>query len=332
MKILVTGGFGNIGIAVLEECLRRGHSVTVFDLESKRSRRLSRKYSRDGLRTVFGDLRNPVDVGKAVAHQDAIIHLAAILPPLSDASPKLCREVNVSGVENLLAAIRGEQSGAVFVEVSSASVMGPTQDRNTPLSPEDPLVATDMYSTTKIEAERLVEGSGIRYCILRLAAVLPTNLNLSYLLNMVRVMFDMPLEARCEIVLDIDVATALVGAAENLHAGGETAGLRGFIAGGRDHGCRLTNGAMLRAVFARLGLPFPGQALFEDQTRGYYLDWYNTEETQRILHYQNHSFEDWKTIVASKLGGFTPVVRAFKAPILAWLERQSPRHGGGRFD
>jgi nucleoside-diphosphate-sugar epimerase len=44
MNIAVTGGYGNIGISVIEECLRRGHSVAVFGLENKRSKKLARRY------------------------------------------------------------------------------------------------------------------------------------------------------------------------------------------------------------------------------------------------------------------------------------------------
>ena len=67
----------------------------------------------------------------------------------------------------------------------------------------------------------------------------------------------MPLDARCEIVLDIDVACALVSAAENLANSGKLSGKKGFIAGGKENGCQLTNREMLGAVFEQIGLAFP---------------------------------------------------------------------------
>jgi nucleoside-diphosphate-sugar epimerase len=327
MKVLITGGYGNIGIAVLEECLKRGHEVTVFDVQNGKTMRQARKHSRRSVKTLWGDIRNPECVSNALEDIDAVIHLAAILPPLSDANPRLCEQVNVGGVENLIDAIllRGK---AALVEVSSASVMGPTQAKEPPVRPHDALVATDTYSKTKVEAERLVESRLSAYCVLRLAAVLPTNINVGYFINMIKVMFDMPLKARCEIVLDIDVAFALVSAAENLLGGGELRGKTGFIAGGPGKGCRLTNGGMLREVFGRIGLRFPRETLFASDLDNYYLDWYDTGEIQAILRYQNHSFDEWKDIIKRKLGRYAWLIRICGRPILGWLERQS-KYGRG---
>lgn len=323
MNIAVTGGYGNIGISVIEECLRRGHSVTVFDLENERSKKLARRYLKKNVKSILGDVRNYADVDRSIKDQDAVIHLAAVLPPLSDRNPDLCKAVNTSGCDNIIKAIKNNGNRAALVEVSSASVMGPTQDRVPPVRPDDAVIATDMYSRTKIEAERLVAGSGIRYCILRLAAVLPTNINVRYLLTMMRIMFDMPLEARCEIVMDIDVAYALVSAAEDLKTSGTMCGRRGFIAGGWKLGCQLTNGEMLMDVFSQAGLLFPKPDLFTKNINGYYLDWYDTEEIQNLLNYQNHSFDQWKEIIKRKLGRYSALIRACKRPILMWLENQA---------
>jgi putative NADH-flavin reductase len=44
MKILITGAFGNIGKAVLEESYKRGHEIIVFEIDSKKTRKDARKY------------------------------------------------------------------------------------------------------------------------------------------------------------------------------------------------------------------------------------------------------------------------------------------------
>jgi nucleoside-diphosphate-sugar epimerase len=82
VKILVTGGFGNIGLLVVEECLKRGYTTTVFDVPSKRNARFFKKYSAKGLRVVTGDIRKYEEIEKAGLDQDAVIHMAVILPPL----------------------------------------------------------------------------------------------------------------------------------------------------------------------------------------------------------------------------------------------------------
>ena len=238
MNILVTGGFGNIGAVVVEECLRRGHSVSVFEVPNKRTEKLARRYRKRGVNVQFGDLRKADDVARAVAGHDAVIHLAAILPPVSDARPDLCEAVNVGGTRNLIHALQASAPQAALVAVSSASVMGPTQKRTPPVRPDDPLAPTDAYSKSKIAAEALTTASGLRYCILRLAAVMPTTFMLPVMLSMIKLVFDLPPGARCEIVLDLDVAFALVSAAENLAGSGEMAGKKGFIAGGKAQAAR----------------------------------------------------------------------------------------------
>jgi len=323
MNILITGGFGNIGVSVIEECIKQGHKVSVYDLESTSTKRLSRAFLKYSVKTIFGDIRDTDSVDNAVKNQDAVIHLAAILPPLSDKEPVLCKEVNVKGIKNILEAIEKYGNEAVLVEVSSASVMGPTQNLQPPVKPGGSVVATDTYSRTKIEAEKLVEDSKVHYCILRLAAVLPTKMHISYFIHMVKIMFSMPLEARCEVVLDIDVASALVSAAGNVYNNGELSGGKGFIAGGMQNGCQLTNGRMLNGVFRQIGLPFPRESLFSTNINGYYLDWYDTQDTQRILNYQNHSFEEWKSIIRKRLRIYRIPIKVFKRLILNWLEKQS---------
>ena len=159
MNILITGGFGNIGVSVIDECLKRGHTVSVFDLESKRSRKLSKQYSKKSVRTIFGDIRNYDSVHDAIKNQDAIIHLAAILPPLSDKRPELCKEVNVIGVKNMLDAMTNTGDRAVLVEVSSASVMGPTQDKQPPIEPDASHRHIFKYKDRSRKTSRAVEFS-----------------------------------------------------------------------------------------------------------------------------------------------------------------------------
>jgi UDP-glucose 4-epimerase len=255
-----------------------------------------------------------------------VIHLAAILPPISDAHPDLCRAVNVGGTANLITALRASSTKAALVAVSSASVMGPTQKRTPPVRPEDLVSPTDAYSRSKVEAESLVVASGLQYCILRLAAVMPTFVILTNLLEMTQLFFDMPLHARCEIVLDLDVAYALVSAAENLVGTGEMARKRGFIAGGKAQGCQTRIRDMLLGSFAPMGLGIPDESLFSPDLNSYYLDWYDTEEIQSILGYQRHSFEQWQAIMMKENRLLRPFIRPFKASIMKWIEKQSPRY------
>jgi UDP-glucose 4-epimerase len=326
VNILVTGGFGGIGVVVVDECLRRGHAVSVFEVRNGRTETLARRYRRRNVTVLFGDLCKPGDVSRAVPGRDAVLHLAAILPPVSDAHPQLCREVNVGGTANLIQALQATTGTAALVSVSSASVMGPTQKRTPPVRSDDPLSPMDAYSRSKIEAEALVAASGLRYCILRLAAVLPTVLNYSSLFAMTRLLFEMPLDARCEIVLDLDVAYALVSAAENLLGSGEISGRKGFIAGGKAQGCQMRTRDLVGVLFDPLGLRRPDESLFSPELDSYYLDWYDTEETQSVLGYQRHSVEQWQAAIMRLIRYVRPLLPLFRAVIAKWVEKQSPRY------
>jgi nucleoside-diphosphate-sugar epimerase len=71
MKVLVTGGNGFLGRAVVEELRRRGHQV------SSASRRPSPELAALGVRTLTCDLRNSEHVERAVQGQEAVVHTAA---------------------------------------------------------------------------------------------------------------------------------------------------------------------------------------------------------------------------------------------------------------
>jgi hypothetical protein len=191
--------------------------------------------------------------------------------------------------------------------------------------PEDMLMSSDVYSSTKIEAESIVKESGLPFCILRLSAVIPTVINISSLLSMVKLLFDMPLNARCEIVFDIDVAYALVSTAENITASKEMLGEKGFIAGGKQKGCQTIVKEFIKSIFEPLGLQIPNESLFPADYNSYYLDWYDTKNTQDILGYQRHSIEDWQALIKKTYGPLLPLIPLFKTTISKWLEKKSPR-------
>ena len=72
MRILVTGGNGFLGRAIVMELRRRGHQV------SSASRRPCPELDRLGVRTLTCDLRNSEHVERAVAGQEAVVHCAAL--------------------------------------------------------------------------------------------------------------------------------------------------------------------------------------------------------------------------------------------------------------
>ncbi len=326
MNILITGAFGGIGSLVIDEALRRGHQVTAFDVQTRANARIAVKRRSQGVKVILGDIRNGGDIAAAVAGQDVVIHMAAILPPASEKNPDLCRTVNVLGTENLIARLRESPSPPALVEVSSVSVMGPTQNAPPPVSADRVTRASDVYSHSKIDAEAAVRASGLRHCVLRLAAVLPTTLNFTNILKMIGLIFDMPLAARCEIVFDIDVAYALVSAAERLAELDAIDGLVGFIAGGEAQGCQIVVKEMFGGILGSFGLDSLDEGLFAQDLNAYYLDWYDTANTQALFGYQRVSFRQWKSLIVTKYRWALPLIVVFRGFIISFIARRSPRY------
>lgn len=322
MKILVTGAFGNIGRQVLAQAIARGHSVSAFEVDTNQNRRAAGAFSKN-LRSLFwGDIRNPADVWRAISGQDAIIHLAGIIPPASERNPDLCRAVNVGGTRNLAEAIRDGGNRTSLVFASSATVMGHTQDKKPPLKATDPMNPTDAYTRSKAEAETLLADSGIRHCALRLTAVMPTAA--FYSTKLFAAAFEIPLNVRCEVVVDIDVATACVNAAEALPTDRSLAGATYFIGGGKRNGCQMNAREMFTGLFGPLRIPLPEERLFAPDRNGYSLDWYDTEEAEAKLHFQNHSFEEYGRMLARNYRPVHPLILIFRHSIAAFIARKSP--------
>jgi nucleoside-diphosphate-sugar epimerase len=72
MRVLITGGNGFLGRAIVAELLARGHQV------SSASRRPSPELARLGVRTLTCDVRNVAHVDRAVQGHEAVVHAAAL--------------------------------------------------------------------------------------------------------------------------------------------------------------------------------------------------------------------------------------------------------------
>jgi UDP-glucose 4-epimerase len=336
MNLLVTGGFGTVGRLVIEEALRRGHATSVLEMESKRNRKLARRFEKRLGGMHWGDIRDPVLLERAVGGQDAVIHLAAILPPGSEKRPELCRAVNAGGTGTLVRVLKDRGGTTPLVLVSSASVMGPTQYRNPPVRVTDPTTPSDVYARTKVEAEGLVRSSGLPFVILRLGAVMPTGMH-GGMTSMIGLAFEIPLAARVEVVVDLDAATACVNAAERLvrdlsveqgpvgdRATRVLAGRTFFIGGGNANGFQMRGRDMIKAMFDPVGLSLPAEGLFASSATSYCLDWYDTEEAEQALHFQNHNLTECRRIVARNYRGLRPLVRFLGPVVGGCLAKQSP--------
>lgn len=294
MKLLLTGAFGNVGSSFLREVAGRGHDVLCFDTPSRRNRAAAR---RAGVEVCWGDIRDPDAVMRAVAGRDAVVHLAAVIPPHSIHDPGLAERVNVQGTANVIAACQATASPPKIAFASSVALYGPTQHLDPPRTLDDALNPTDDYTRHKLRCEELLRASGLDVVVLRLGAVIPIDV----LGVLDPIMFEVPLTDRVEFVHPADVALAFVHAVESDDVGGRT-----FLIGGGPR-CQLRQYDIVQRPLIALGIgELPAEAF---GTTPFQIDWVDTSESQAVLRYQRYDFDDCIADMLAMIGWKRPFIR-----------------------
>jgi nucleoside-diphosphate-sugar epimerase len=326
MKILITGSFGNIGKAVIEEARKRHHEAIVFEIDNKKTRKVARSYKKEIERVIYGDIRNVESIREAVEESEAIIHLAAIIPPTSKKNRELTIAVNYEGTVNLIKAIKETKRSIPFIFTSSASVMGPTQLNEGLVTRNDPLVITGNYEESKIKCEEFLMKNADNYLIFRLAGVLPSFSASSFnsMFPYLQEIFDMHPAMRLEMITAEDVAAALVTGVEKLETAETPKNQAYILGGGEKNGWQLRGREFLSRLFGAVSLPVPDQKYFTQDINTYHLDWYDTIEAQQEFHFQNHTLDEYLKSVRKTFRIYKLPIKIFRKIIVKQLVKMSP--------
>jgi UDP-glucose 4-epimerase len=264
--ILVTGGAGRLGHEVVKLLLQRGEDVRVFDLPAVNWSYLE---ALKGVNVFKGDITDPEQVSRACDDIDALIHLAAIMPPKSEASEKLTLNVNVEGTMNLLRTLK---RSSLVVFASSISVYGITATEKQRIGEQHPITTHDNYSRSKILGEAAVAESGNPYTVLRIAPIT--------IADLVELPPIIPYngEQRVEFIFVEDAAHAIV-AALNVTNDKETFN----VAGGDSW--QMLGHEYVDKFYTALGAEVDPK--YSDEFTA--VDWYDTRKSKR-LGYQRTSF------------------------------------------
>jgi len=142
-RVLVTGGAGFIGSALVETLLAGENEVVCLDnFATGKRENIAEFIDNKRFRFIEGDIRNIDDCRKAADGVQFVLHQAALgSVPRSVKDPVTSNDVNVSGFLNMITAAR-DAGVKRFVYASSSSVYGdhpalPKFEENTgnPLSP-----------------------------------------------------------------------------------------------------------------------------------------------------------------------------------------------------
>lgn len=321
--VLVTGAFGQVGKRCTQILLERGRTVVAMDLRNDNTVATEKELAAGGypgtLIPAYTDLLDADALSELVATHapEAVVHLAAVVSPLSYRNPGLARRVNVGGTENLLAACSALPRPPLFLMASSAAVYGSRNpyrqpERITPATPVNPI---DQYGQDKVLAEAAIRGSGLPYALFRLGGVISPDTNSTVNGDSLLLMRSMPGDNRMHAVDARDVALAF---ANGVDRGATISGKVVLIGGNESY--VLTQRALEDSLMEAFGLgPLgPSASLPGDpgDDRGWsFTGWYDTTEAQALLDFQEHDWSQTLEWLAESQGRLRLLLRVL-GPVL----------------
>ena len=226
-RILITGGLGFLGSALVTEFAAAGFDTRIF---SRQGRRAAAFMHPSGYPITWGDIRDREAVTRATDGANIVVHTVSNFRQAK--TDRDAYAINVGGTDNLLDACAKHRVERIVL-CSTIGVHGSVAQ--VPATEESPYNPGDIYQETKVEVERRARAfervHGIPVCILRPASLYgPGDLRMLKLFRLIQQRrFVMMGSGRANFhpaYID-DVARAFVLAAEHPRAVGET-----FIVGG----------------------------------------------------------------------------------------------------
>jgi len=269
-RLLITGGAGSIGKELAISLARKGYQVKAFDIAQADFSGLNNH----GVEVMKGDITDRDSVKTAVKGCDLVLHLAALLPPVSEINREYTFEVYVNGTARLVDAIVDDCALSHMILTSTVATYGDTTADEPPIRANHPQRPNTIYSETKVEAEKYVIDAKIPHIILRVSAVV-----MPALMEPPKWPF-LP-EQRVEFINRADVVAALLASVEKEEAAGKILN----IAGGRSW--QMLGKEFVAELYSILDIPAEDA---EYPERPVYCDWYDTDESQAILNYQRTPF------------------------------------------
>jgi nucleoside-diphosphate-sugar epimerase len=165
-RILVTGGTGFIGSALVKALVHCGEAVRVFDDNSRGAARRLREVAHD-IELIKGDIRDGAAVDAAMRGIEEVHHLAFVNGTATFYSaPDRVLDVGVKGIVNVIDCCRRRGIGHLVLASSSEVYQSPPRvptDESAPLVIPDPFNPRLSYAAGKIISEMMVINHGRKH-------------------------------------------------------------------------------------------------------------------------------------------------------------------------
>ena len=168
MKVFVSGASGFIGSALVEELMRRGHTVTACVREASKANALNTSSI-----AVVEEIGPDTDWGDVLSGHDVVVNLAARVHVMEDRDPDPLasfRRVNVDGLRSLLEAADSANVKRI-IALSSIKAIGEDSADLEFLNDETLENPIDLYGKSKLEADQMLrtmaEKSNMGWTVLR---------------------------------------------------------------------------------------------------------------------------------------------------------------------
>ena len=170
--VFLTGATGNMGWSGFRELLRKKDrfDIRLLARDSRKNRKLLAPYLDDpAVTVVWGDLMNLEDVKKGVEGADFVLHLGGMVSPAADYFPEKTLKVNVTGMQNVVDAVKAQPRAddIKVVYIGSVAQYGNRMGALLWGRTGDPVRAArfDMYSVSKCAAEKILTDSGLKHWV-----------------------------------------------------------------------------------------------------------------------------------------------------------------------
>ena len=176
----MTGASGNMGREALSQTLelKEVEFVKVLLTNKKKNDALAEKLRKrygDRIGIIRGSVADREVCAELVKDADYVIHMAAVIPPASDANPADSEECNKLGAVALIDAVKACVPQPSYIHISTVALYGNRNEKHLFARVGDPLLVSpfDCYAMHKLYGERYCLDAELeRFVVLRQTAML----------------------------------------------------------------------------------------------------------------------------------------------------------------